>query len=183
MSRALCCPPAVSARRFYSELNPWRRRLRSTPRPRSAMPGRRQPSLPNLLARSRGFPFGGAAKNSQNFFFPHNDEVFAIQLDLGTGVLAEQDAVAFLHIERTNLAFLVDLSLAGGDHFSLLRLVFGGIRNDDSTASGFRLFHATNQDAVVQRSEFRGHVSNSFQKFGVLVFELELLLLIAGTRK
>jgi hypothetical protein len=39
---------------------------------------------------------GGAGQDAEDFFFFHDDEVFAVDLDLGAGVLAEQDAVAFL---------------------------------------------------------------------------------------
>src|SRR6185312_4831597 len=35
----------------------------------------------------------------------HDDEIFAVELDFGAGIFAEQDAVAFFHIERTDLAF------------------------------------------------------------------------------
>ncbi len=42
----------------------------------------------------------GAGEHAQYFFFAHDDEVFAIDLDFGAGILAEQDAVAFFYVER-----------------------------------------------------------------------------------
>src|SRR5271157_4732695 len=53
---------------------------------------------------------GGAFQDAKDFFLAHDQEVFAVNLDLGAGVLAKQDAVAFLHIEREGLAFVVGLA-------------------------------------------------------------------------
>ena len=58
---------------------------------------------------------GGAGQDAEDFFFFHDDEVFAINLDFGAGILAEQDAVAFLDCEREGLAFVVGAAFAGGD--------------------------------------------------------------------
>ena len=96
-------------------------------------------------------------QDAEDFFFAHDDEVFTIDLDLGAGILAEQNAVAFFHIEGTNLAFFADLAFAGGDDFSLLRLVFGGVGDDDAAAGGIGFFYPTDQDAVMQRGEFGCH--------------------------
>ena len=69
----------------------------------------------------------------------HDEEIFAINLDFGAGVLAEQDAVAFFHSEREHLAFIVGLALADGDDFAFLRFVFGGVGDDDAAAGGCQL--------------------------------------------
>src|SRR5208283_1616834 len=92
-----------------------------------------------LFARSGGFLLGragGSGQDAENFFFAHDDEVFAIDLDFGAGILAEENAVAVFYIEGTNLAFFADLAFADGDDFSLLRLVFRGIGDDDPAAGG-----------------------------------------------
>src|ERR1035441_8624873 len=106
-----------------------------------------------FLASARG----RAREHAQYFFFAHDDEVFAIDLDFGAGILAEQNAVAFFYIEGTNLAFFADLAFAGGDDFSLHRFVFGGVGDDDSATSGVGFFYPTDQDAVMQRGEFGSH--------------------------
>src|SRR5579875_1377236 len=62
------------------------------------------------------------AQHAQNFLFPQDQQILAVQLDLAARVLAEQDVIAFLHVERQDLAFLGHLALADGDHFALLRL-------------------------------------------------------------
>ena len=51
-------------------------------------------------------------EDAEDFFFAHDEEVFAIELDLGAGVLAEEDGVASLDVEREDLAFVVGLALA-----------------------------------------------------------------------
>src|SRR2546427_3144009 len=103
-----------------------------------------------LPASSGGLFLSSAAQDAQNFLFAHDDELFTIQLDFGSGILAEQDAVALFHIERTNLALFVDLALANRNNLALLRLIFRRIRYDDSAAGGFGFFYTAHQDAVVE---------------------------------
>src|SRR6516225_3067307 len=116
-----------------------------------------------LLSRAGGFLLGGAGNDAENFFFAHDDEVFAIELDLGASVLAEQYAIAFFHSEREDLAVFVDFAFASGDDFAFLRFVFGGVRDDDATTGGLGLFDAADQDAVMQRGKFRHVGRNSFR--------------------
>src|SRR5271157_927063 len=105
---------------------------------------------------------GGAFQDAKDFFLAHDQEVFAVNLDLGAGVLAKQDAVAFLHIEREGFAFAVGLAPAHRDHFALLRLVLGAVGNDDSATGGFGFFNAPNHDAVVQGSQLCSHSQTPF---------------------
>jgi hypothetical protein len=56
-----------------------------------------------------------------------------LRLDLSARPFAEQHAVARLQIDWDELAGLVPATWTDGDHLSLRRLLFGGIRNDDST--------------------------------------------------
>src|SRR5436190_11136897 len=75
-----------------------------------------------LLAGSGCFAFRGTGDDAQNFFFAHDDELFAIQLDFRSCVLTKQDAVAFFHCQWEHFAVFVDLAFAGGDDFALLWL-------------------------------------------------------------
>src|ERR1700735_1387683 len=90
-------------------------------------------------------------EDAEDFFLAHDEEVFAVELDLGAGVLAEQDRVASLDVEGENLAFVVGLALADGDDFARLGLFLGRIGDDDAAANAFALFNAANENAVVQR--------------------------------
>jgi len=91
--------------------------------------------------------------DSQHFLFPHDEELFAVDLDLGAGVLAEQDLVAGLDVEGEDLAFIVGLAFAHGDDFAFLGLFLGAIGDDDATADGFALLQTSDEDAVVEWSE------------------------------
>src|SRR6202171_654845 len=98
-----------------------------------------------------------ARQHAENFLFLHNQEIFAVNLDFSAGILTEQDVVSLFHRQREHLAVFIAPALAHGDDFALLRLVLSTVWYEDSAASGCCFFYATNQDAVVQRSEFRSH--------------------------
>src|SRR6266496_4401917 len=99
---------------------------------------------------------------------PHNvalfdDEVLdAIDFDLGARPFAEQDTVADLDVDGDELAALVAAAGSNRDDLALLRLLLGGVGNDDAT-SGLRLgVDSLDDNAVVKRSEFHW-CSLSFQ--------------------
>src|SRR5215510_5436814 len=78
----------------------------------------------------------------------HDQEFLAIELDLGAGPLAEQDPVAGL----------VAGARPDGDDLAFLRLLLGGIRNDDAALGLFLAFEAADDDTIVEGTKFRfGH--------------------------
>ena len=86
--------------------------------------------------------------------------LIALDGHLAAGVLAEEDLVALLHVERLDLAVLTDLSVAGCNYFALLGLFLGGIRNDDS-AFGLLLFiDSLYENAIVERTNLPGSGSS-----------------------
>src|SRR5580704_12037911 len=87
--------------------------------------------------------------DAEDFFFAHDEEVFAVELDLCARVLAEEDVIAGLDVEGEGLAFVVGLALADGDDLAFLRLLLGGVGDDDAAADGLALFDAADQDAVM----------------------------------
>src|SRR5207244_3428838 len=90
--------------------------------------------------------FRFAVDDGQHFVFPHDEVLLAIELDLLTRVLAEEDHVARLDVERDALAVLLDLSAAGGDHLAALRLFLRAVRDDDASAFLLALREAANDD-------------------------------------
>src|ERR1051326_108439 len=85
----------------------------------------------------------------------HNEELVAVDLDLGAGPLAEHHGIAGLDVDRNELAGLVAAAGTDGDDFAFLRLLFCGVGNDDA-ALGLRLGIDTLDDhAVVQRTELQ----------------------------
>src|SRR6476660_10327435 len=67
----------------------------------------------------------------------HDQEILAVENDLGARPLAEQNLVAGLHVRGDDLAGLVAAAGADGDDLALGRLLLGGAGDDDST---LRLF-------------------------------------------
>src|SRR5262249_51416949 len=61
------------------------------------------------------------------FALANDDVLTAIDLDLGPGVLAEQDAVARLDVELDQRAVLETLAGAHGDDLALERTLLGGV--------------------------------------------------------
>src|SRR5215471_3751877 len=83
----------------------------------------------------------------------HDQEILAVQHDLGARPLAEQHAVAALDVDGDQLAGFVAAARADGDHLALRGLLLGGVGNDDA-ALGFLLgVDALHDYAVVQRTE------------------------------
>src|SRR5829696_4624110 len=88
--------------------------------------------------------------------FLHDQEVLTVDPHLGAGPLAEQDAVAGLHVEGRHLAALVTGAGADGDDFALLRLFLGGVWDNDAAGRLLFGFDAADDNTVVQRTELHG---------------------------
>src|SRR5438876_7399624 len=91
-----------------------------------------------------------SAENGEDVFLAEDDVLPVVDLHLGTGILPEEDAVADLHIEADTLALVRHFAGADGDDLSLLRLLFGGVGDDDAAPLHFLLLEAFHQYAVVQ---------------------------------
>src|SRR5713226_8451755 len=104
-----------------------------------------------LLIARRGL--GAVFDDAQHLVFSHDEEFFTFELDLLPGVLAEEDEVAGLDVERYALAVILGLAVSGGDDFALLRFFFGRVGDDDPADFLFAFLEALNNDAVVQRSD------------------------------
>src|SRR5712692_3944616 len=102
------------------------------------------------------FLFLGAFDDGQHFVLAHDEVVLPIELDLLAGVLAEENEVAGLHVERDALPVVLDLAGTGRDDLPLLRLLLGGIGDDDPADLLFAFLKALDDDAVVERSDVHG---------------------------
>src|SRR5439155_150094 len=80
--------------------------------------------------------------DAEDFVLAHDDVFHAVDLDLGPGVLAEQDAVARLDVELEQSAVLQALARADGDDLALERTLFGRVGDDDAAAGLLDLFDA-----------------------------------------
>src|SRR6266567_9202616 len=128
----------------------------STPRSiRSRASPLNRTSFADMMCSLCGLPLsGGAFDDSQNVGLLHDDELLTINLDLAARPLAEQDPVAGFHVQGMNLAVLPARARSHRDHLALHGLLLGGIGNDDAACSLVFLLDPTDQDTVVQRTEF-----------------------------
>src|SRR6185312_15640599 len=99
---------------------------------------------------------GDALEHAHDVGLLHDQEILAVDLDLGARPLAEQHDVADLHVDRGELAALVAATRADGDDFALARLFLRSVRNDDATGSLLLGVDALDDDAVVKRAELHG---------------------------
>src|SRR5690606_24619706 len=96
---------------------------------------------------------GGLFDDAHHVAFLHDEQVFAVELDLGAGPFAEQDAVADLDVEGDQPSAFVAGAGADGDHFAFARLFLCGVRDDDTACGLLVGFDASNQDTVMQWTE------------------------------
>src|SRR5206468_2937862 len=95
-----------------------------------------------------------AFDDAHDVFLAHHEQLVTLDLDGLPGVLAEQHSVARLDVERDQLARVILLALAHGDDLALVRLLGGGVRDDDATCGPALLFDALDDHAVMQRTDF-----------------------------
>src|SRR5215204_208785 len=86
----------------------------------------------------------------------HDQEILAVDLDLGARPLAEQHAVADLDVDRNELAGFVAATRANSDDFALGRLLLGGVGNDDASGRLRLGVDALDDYAVVKRTKLHG---------------------------
>src|SRR4051812_24864038 len=98
-----------------------------------------------------------ALDDAEDVRFLHDQQVFAVDLHFGARPLAEQNAVARLHVQRRQLAVFVLHAGAGRDDFALLRLFLGGVGNDDAPGGLLDAFDAAHEHAVVERAKLHGY--------------------------
>src|SRR5512137_85564 len=98
--------------------------------------------------------------HAEDVVLAHDQGLFAVDLDLGAGVLAEEDAVAGLHVERLELPVLADLALAHGDHLPLGRLLLGRVGDDDAALGLLLFLDALHDDAVLKGTDLHVFLSS-----------------------
>src|SRR5437764_3388504 len=86
----------------------------------------------------------------------HDQELLAVDLDLGARPFAEQHVVACLEVDRDQLAIIVAAARAYGDDLALRGFFLGGVRNDDATGRLTLGLDALDDDAVVERTKLHG---------------------------
>src|SRR6267378_7065414 len=146
--------PSVTLTASASVLTPWRIASRARTSNRISLAAIWSTSYSDLKSKveSRKLLFDDA----EDVFLAHHQDLLAFHLDLGAGVLREEDAVADLDVERADLAVLEDLAVADGEHLTLDRLLLRRVGDDDSALGLLLLGHTLDDDAILQRSDPHG---------------------------
>ena len=96
----------------------------------------------------------GLLDHTHDVFFTHHEVLGALDLDGLTGIFAEEDLVALLHVQRTHFAVFQQLAGANGNDFAAIGLLGRRIGNDDARGGLPLLFEALDDDSIVQGGGF-----------------------------
>src|SRR6266851_1525168 len=88
-----------------------------------------------------------ASDDSENLVLAHDQQLFTVDLDFRTGVLAEQNTVAGLNIQGLTRSVFFVLARSGRNHFAFLRFLFGAVRNNNSAAHLFAFVNSLHDHA------------------------------------
>src|SRR5437762_182749 len=128
----------------------------STLTPRSTLARASSPNFTSFAAILRLLLFSGL-DDAEDVLLAEDQVLLAVELDLGTGVLAEQHPVAGLHVEGQHLPVLL-LPRADRDHLPLLLLPLGRIGDDDAArALLLLLLDAPDDHPVLQMANPHRH--------------------------
>src|ERR1700749_3746079 len=94
--------------------------------------------------------------HGHDVFFAHDHQVFAVDLDLSSAVLAEQDLVADLDVQWTHLTVFENLALTYCYDLALYRLFGRGIGNHNAARGSTLFLQALHDDAVMKRTNLHG---------------------------
>src|SRR2546425_1015896 len=98
-----------------------------------------------------------SADDSEVLFFADDHVLDIVDLDLGADVLADEDTVAGLDVERNPLAVVVKTTRSDGNDLPLERLLFGRVGDDDAALHLLLGLHSLDQNTVAQWLNRRFH--------------------------
>src|SRR5690348_12103763 len=100
-----------------------------------------------------------AFDNRQNVGLAQDQQVLAVELELGAAILGEEHAVALFDFERDAVALVAHLALAGGDDGAFLGLLFGRIGDHNAALGDFLTLGGAYHDAVAYRANLACHAA------------------------
>src|SRR5438270_2715853 len=106
-------------------------------------------------------PAAGSARrrlllaDCQDVALTHDEQLLILQLELGPGVLGEEDGVADLDLHGDLLALVADAAGADGEDRAALRPFGAGVGQDDAAPGGLLARGGPDHHAVAQRAELR----------------------------
>src|ERR1700683_1280217 len=99
---------------------------------------------------------GGLVEHAHDVGLLHDEELLAVNLDLGARPFAEQHAIADLDVDGNELAGLVAATRANGDDLALRGFFLGCVRDNDAAGRLLLGIDALNDNAVVKRTKLHG---------------------------
>src|SRR3954468_9307334 len=88
-------------------------------------------AVSSTVLLSGGLGLGGALlEHAHDVAFLHDQQLVAVELDLGAGPLAEKHPVTDLDAHRRQVALVAAGTLANRQDLALHRLLLGGVGND-----------------------------------------------------
>src|SRR5262249_20914431 len=108
------------------------------------------------MASGRLLPGDALFDDAHDVALLHDQELVAIDLDLGARPFAEQHPVADLDVDGDQFAGLVAAAGADSDDLALGGLLFGSVGNDDAASALLFGIDALDDNAVVKRTKFHG---------------------------
>src|SRR5690606_39193428 len=114
------------------------------------------------VGRATG-PFGRMSLDSadddrQHVASGEHEVLLATELHLGAAVLGVEHLVTDGDVERNAVAVVVDAAGAHGDDLALLRLLLGGVRDDQTRRGDLLGFDLLDDDAILERLDGDRHV-------------------------
>src|SRR5215468_8404401 len=148
--------PSVTFTEFASVSTPRSMRSRASPENFTSLAAiARSSNVRDLISWARMRSALRSHDHAHNVGLLHDQELLAVELDLGARPLAEQHAVTGLYPDRDQFAVLVATAGADGDDLALLRFLFGAVGNDDAALGFFLRLETPDDHPVVQRPKFR----------------------------
>src|SRR6202166_2008451 len=155
--------------------------------PRSILSRASTPNLTSLLAMMLFLEMGGwclrslllgggqISENAHDVALLHDQQLLAVDLDLGARPFAEQHAVANLEVDRDQLAGFVATTRTDRGDFALRGLFLGSVRDDDAASCLLFGVDTLDHNAVVKRTEFHAILLVLNINFGLAVASGECL--------
>src|SRR5215469_14151860 len=115
----------------------------------------------HALLPSRTLARCGLFDHAHDVALLRDDQILAVDFDLGARPFSEQHSIADFDVERTEFAVIVSSARPRSNDFAFHRLFLGGIGDDDATCRLLLLLDATDENAILQRSKFHGLLPTS----------------------
>ena len=107
--------------------------------------------LVELQSLCHGSRLDSAGDDGEDVARVEQQVVGAVVLDFGAPVLAEDDDITLGDVERDAVSLVVDATGAGGNDAALLRLLLGGVGDDQPGSGGLLGLERLDEDAVLER--------------------------------